>query len=63
MRLLHTFSFGLDELYGKILLKRWRKRQMQLAGLYFTDRSLFEKKRKKLQRKMDHLDQLIRRNV
>lgn len=63
LRILHTVSFGMDELYGRIMLKRWRKRQMELAELYFDNRPLFEKKLKKLHRKMDRLDDLIRRNT
>ncbi|MBL7744043.1 MAG: hypothetical protein JNN00_11260 [Chitinophagaceae bacterium] len=63
LRVLHTISFGMDELYGKIMLKRWRKRQMQLAELYFDDKPLFDKKLKRLRKKMDRLDDLIRRNT
>ncbi|MBL7740417.1 MAG: hypothetical protein JNK14_14465 [Chitinophagaceae bacterium] len=63
LRLLHTISFGMDKWYGKIMLKRWRKRQMNLAGLYFTNRSLFEKKLEQVRRKMIRLEHLIRRNT
>lgn len=56
---LHRLSFGLDKIYGKIMLKRWRKRQMQLAILYYSDRSRFEKKLKKVKAKMNHLNGMI----
>lgn len=63
IKLLHTISLGLDKSYGKILLRRWRKRQMMLAELYFTDKPLFEKKLERLHRKMDRLNCLIRRHI
>lgn len=63
IRLLHQLSFGFDKFYGKIMLHRWRKRQMQLADLYFNDRLLFERKLRRLQRKMSCLNRLIRRNT
>ena len=55
----HNASLGLDELYGKMMLKRWRKRQMQLAILYFTDHEKFSKKLTILQQKMQHLNRMI----
>lgn len=63
IRLLHTVSFGFDKAYGKLLLTRWRKRQVQLAELYFTNKPQFEKELKKLQQKMDRLDNLIRNHT
>jgi len=60
---LHTASFGFDRLYGKMMLGKWRKRQVELAELYFTNKSLFEKKLVKTRRKMDHLNKLIRKNI
>jgi hypothetical protein len=63
LRLLHTLTIGFDKLYGKIMLKRWRNRQLKLAVLYFNDRALFEKKLKRLQGKTRRLDRLIRKNI
>jgi hypothetical protein len=63
IKLLHTVSFGFDKLYGKILLRRWRKRQIELAELYYTNKPQFEKKLGKLRRKMDRLNELIRKHV
>jgi len=59
IRLLRNSSFGLDKLYGKMMLAKWRKRQMDLAVLYHTDPSLFQKKLDRLHKKMDRLNQLI----
>lgn len=63
LRLFHSLTIGLDKAYGKILLKRWRNRQVKLAVLYFNDRPLFEKKLKRLQGKTRRLDRLISRNI
>lgn len=38
IRLLHMVTAGLDKLYGKMMLTRWRKRQLQMAFLYFNNR-------------------------
>jgi hypothetical protein len=61
--LLHQVSFGLDKLYGKLILNRWRKRQMRLAILYYSDPVQFEKKLKTLQVKMKRLDNMIVHNL
>ena len=63
LKLFHRLTMGLDKAYGKIVLKRWRNRQVKLAVLYFNDRSLFEKKLKKLQAKARRLDRMIGKNI
>lgn len=63
LKLLHTLTIGLDKVYGKVLLKRWRNRQVKLASLYFKDQVLFDKKLKKLQEKTRRLDRLIGKNI
>jgi hypothetical protein len=63
IKLLHALSFGFDKVYGKILLRLWRKRQMKLAELYYSNKSQFEKKLNRLSRKMDGLNELIRKNI
>jgi Family of unknown function (DUF5995) len=63
IKLLHSLSFGLDKIYGKIMLHRWRKKQIKLAELYYTDRKLFEKKLDKVHRNMDRINERIRRNI
>ncbi|MES1216107.1 MAG: DUF5995 family protein [Bacteroidota bacterium] len=59
IRLLHLVSFGLDKEYGRMMLYRWRKRQMHLAILYFNDPPGFEKQHKKLEKKMQRLNYMI----
>ena len=61
--LLHQISLGFDKMYGKIMLKRWRKRQIHLAILYFTNEARFRRKLNKLKTKMDHLNRMILKNL
>lgn len=63
IQILHRASLGLDQLYGQRMLVRWRKRQLMLAELYFSNRVLFEKKLQQLHRRMDKLNRLIRRHT
>ena len=63
IRILHAATAGLDKLYGKMMLTRWRKRQLQLAILYFNNTQKFDIKLKKLYKKMDHIDRLILRHL
>lgn len=57
--LLNNLSLGLTRVYGKTMLVKWRKRQMQLALLYFSDREKFEKEVAKVNRKMEQINNLI----
>jgi hypothetical protein len=59
VRLLHKITLGSDNWYGQIMLARWRKRQMNLAILYFTNRERFNKKLRKLHHKMTCINNLI----
>ena len=61
--LLDNLSLGLSRLYGKSMLVKWRKRQMQLALLYFSDRTKFDKEITKVNRKMEHINNLILHNL
>jgi len=63
VRLLHNFTFGSDHCYGKLMLARWRKRQMNLAILYFANKDRFSKKLRRLNYKMGHLNNLILHNL
>jgi len=62
LKLLHTASLGLDKWYGKILLRRWLKRQLKLATWYYSDPSRFQKKSKRLDGKMNRLNRLVTRH-
>ncbi|NOT52088.1 MAG: hypothetical protein HOP10_12520 [Chitinophagaceae bacterium] len=63
VRLLHNATAGLDKLYGKLMLGHWRKRQMKLAILFYTDKEKFSIELEKLRRKMKRIDQMILRNL
>jgi|CXWL01.1.fsa_nt_gi hypothetical protein len=63
IKLLHTVTAGIDKLYGKLMLIRWRKRQLRLATLYYKDRNRFNKQMGRLNKKMRHINELILRNL
>lgn len=63
VRIFHSFTLGLDKQYCKQMLIRWRKRQMKLSMLWFTDRNQFERKLTGLKKKMQQLDKLILHNL
>lgn len=62
-RTLHRLTLGLDKFYGKLMLAKWRKRQLKLALLYFNDPAVFRQQWKKLQQKMKRTNQLILRRL
>jgi hypothetical protein len=62
-RTLHLVSLGFDKCYGKLMLAKWRKRQLKLALLYFNDPPAFRKQWNKLQQKMKRTNQLILRRL
>lgn len=59
IRLLHVATAGLDKLFGKMMLTRWRKRQLLLAILYFNNPQKFDTKLRKLHQKMEHINRMI----
>jgi len=63
VRLLHSFTFGFDRSYAKLMLVRWRKRQMKLSELWFTDKEKFAVKLSALKKKMAAFDKLVLQNL
>lgn len=63
IKLLHAATAGIDKLYGKLMLIRWRKRQLRLAILYYADKDRFNKRIETLNKKMKHIDRLILHNL
>ncbi|MGQ0737943.1 MAG: DUF5995 family protein [Bacteroidota bacterium] len=63
VRLLHGFTFGFDRSYAKLMLVRWRKRQMKLSGLWFSDKEKFTVKLGDLKKKMAAFDKLVLQNL
>jgi len=62
-RMLQSVTLGLDKLYGRMMLAKWRKRQLNLAVLYHTDQARFQKKLDKLHRKMGRLNNMVLRHL
>jgi hypothetical protein len=63
IRLLHGLSVGFDRIFTRLMLVRWRKRQMKLSLLWFTDKEKFAVKFEGLQKKMAVLDKLVLQNL
>jgi hypothetical protein len=59
VRLLHAITLGLDKQYSKLMLVRWRKRQMKLSMLWFYNKARFKKKLSGVRKKMAKLDKLV----
>ncbi len=62
-KLLDDLSFGLSKFYGRTLLLRWRKRQLKMAFLYFSDREKFGVRLTRLNRQMAHINRLVLRHL
>lgn len=61
--LVNNTTLGLSRVYGKMMLSRWRKRQLRLAILYHTDKVKFEDALNSLNKKREELNRLILRNL
>lgn len=62
LRFVHAISLGLDKWYGKKLLRRWLKRQMNIACLFYRDKKRFQRKVRKLNRRVKRMDEAIGRH-
>lgn len=63
IKTLNSLSFGLDRLYGKLMLKRWRKRQVRLAEWHFNEPEKLKAALLRLNRKMSRINLLILRHL
>lgn len=52
LKRLHLLTLGLDKVIGRKMLLHWRKRQVQLALLFYTDPKKCDRKWKRTQHKM-----------
>lgn len=59
IKMLHNLSLGLDRLYGKLMLHRWRNRQIRLAEWHFNKPEKQKYRLLRLHMKMRRFDQLI----
>ncbi|MGC4104339.1 DUF5995 family protein [Ferruginibacter sp.] len=53
IRMLHTLSLGTDRIVGKKIILHWRKRQVRMALLYYSDPEKCRRKQRRLENKMD----------
>ncbi|MBI5858847.1 MAG: hypothetical protein HZB42_14545 [Sphingobacteriales bacterium] len=63
IRLMSSATGGLDKLYGKLMLGRWRKRQIELALLYFSNKPKFFIRLRKIHEKMNRINRLVIHNL
>ncbi len=56
VRYLHHLTLGLDKYYGRKMIYRWRKRQVKLAMLWYSNNPKCLRKVKRVQRKMNRLN-------
>ena len=59
LRNLHSLSFGLDKVYGKIMLKKWRNRQLKLAIFSYCNNGKFKQLKKRIDTKMKRINEMI----
>lgn len=58
---LHFLTIGLDRAIGKKMLLHWRKKQVQMAMLYYTNPRRFERNSKRVKRRMQRWDRFAAR--
>ncbi len=59
LRGLHSLTLGLDKIYGKIILQKWRNRQLRLAIFKFEQQEKFERLKKRTEHKRERIDRMI----
>jgi len=59
LRNLHLITLGLDKVYGKIMLQKWRNRQLRLAIFNFEHPKKFERLKKRIDIKKERIDRMI----
>jgi hypothetical protein len=55
----HILSFGADRVYGKKMMRHWRKNQIKLALLYYSHPDKFNRRLAKTRRKMVRMDAFV----
>jgi len=59
LRNLHSITLGLDKVYGKMMLQKWRNRQIRLAKFNFEHPKKFERLKKRIDIKRERIDRMI----
>ena len=60
---LHLITLGFDKLYGRLMLKKWRNRQLRLAILKFEHPNRFVAMKKRIYKKRNRIDKMIIRRL
>jgi hypothetical protein len=63
IKTLHALTIGLAKSYGKHLLKKWRKRQINIATLYYSNQPKSGRLKTKTERKKNKIDKMITRHL
>jgi hypothetical protein len=61
MRFMNSFTKGMSFEFGRLVLQKWRKRQVRLAILYYHDQRKFKSFHAMIQRKKLKTDEIILR--
>lgn len=59
LRNLHSLTFGLDKVYGKMMLYKWRNRQLKLAIYTYSNKKKFERLKRQTETKRNKIDKMI----
>jgi len=63
LRFMDNFTKGMARHYGEWLIYNWRRRQIDLATLYYTDTEKFKKHFATIEKKKQHIDEKILKNT
>jgi hypothetical protein len=63
LRNLHLITFGLDKVYGRMMLKKWRNRQLKLALLKYENEKRFIALKIRIDKKRNRIDKMIIRRL
>ena len=62
-RNLHSLTFGLDKVYGKMMLYKWRNRQLKLAVYSYSNPKKFKRLKRQTETKMKKIDRMIMKRL
>lgn len=63
LRDLHLITLGLDKVYGRMMLRKWRNRQLRLAIVKFKNEERFQLLKIRIDKKRNRIDQMIIRRL
>lgn len=63
VRFINSFTKGLAKFIGERIIRKWRRRQVRLAILFYTGDKTFNKQQEVVNRKKQKIDQIILRKT